>query len=217
MPAMTERHSSLRWVVVAAVILALILLPFAFFEQPITQWSEAQLSGPPTALLGAVVMILLAVDVVLPVPSSIVNTASGALFGWTIGAMVAWGGLMIGCAGGWALGRSVGRAGLLRFMGKTDLSRAEAIAERFGNTAIVVSRPIPVLAEASTLLAGACGVPFRRMMLLSALSNAGISLVYAGVGAFSAQVSSFLLAFAAAVVLPGLAIVASRAFRGRGV
>lgn len=213
---MTKRSAFFRWISVAVVLLSLILLPFAFFEESITHWSEVALGGRPTALLAIVVAGLLAADVVLPVPSSIVNTASGALFGWTMGAVISWIGLMAGCMGGWALGRSVGRAGLLRFMGTIELSRAEAVAARFGNAALVVSRPIPVLAEASTLLAGACGVPLRRMMLLSALSNAGISVVYAGVGALSADGSSFLIAFAAAIALPGLAMAIAHAFRGRG-
>ena len=63
---------------------------------------------------------------------------------------------------------------------------------RFGEWVIVVSRPIPVLAEASVLFAGLSGMPASRFLLLSTLSNLGISAVYAAVGAFSASTNSFL-------------------------
>jgi membrane protein DedA with SNARE-associated domain len=118
--------------------------------------------------------------------------------------------MMVGSAGAWWLGRSVGRAGLLRFMGPGELARAEGVTARFGGAALVLSRPVPVLAEATSLLAGACGMPFRRAMLLSALSNAGISAAYAAVGAYSQHADSFLLAFAGAIGLPGIAMLVAR-------
>jgi uncharacterized membrane protein YdjX (TVP38/TMEM64 family) len=201
-----SKRPALRWASVFVVVLAAILLPFAFFERSITAWSTAALARPPTVVLAIVVAGLLAADVLLPVPSSLVSTASGALFGFAGGAFVSWAGMMLGCVVGWALGRSVGRAGLRRYLGEDELARAERIGERFGSAALVVSRPVPVLAEASVLFAGACGVPFWRTMALSALANAGISLAYAAVGAFSARIDSFLLAFAGAMGLPAIAL-----------
>jgi len=43
-------------------------------------------------------------------------------------------------------------------------------------------------------------------MLLTALSNLGISAVYAAVGAFSSNVNSFLLAFFGAILAPAAAM-----------
>ncbi len=196
----------LRWTVVAVLVLCFILLPFALFEEQITAWASAQLSRPPTLLLALLVGGLLASDVLLPVPSSLVGTASGALFGWAGGAAIAWAGMTIGCVIGWVLGRSAGRAGLRRFVGEREVARAEALTDRFGAAALVVSRPVPVLAEASVLFAGACGLPFGSMLLLTALSNAGISLAYGVLGALAGGSGSFLAVFAAAVVVPALAL-----------
>jgi uncharacterized membrane protein YdjX (TVP38/TMEM64 family) len=206
---------SVRWAVVGVLVLAAILVPFALFEEAITAWATAFLGRPPSVLVGLVIAGLLASDVLLPVPSSLVGTAAGALLGWAVGAAVAWAGMMLGCALGWLLGRSAGRAGLRRFVGEAELTRAEALARRFGDAALLVSRPVPVLAEASVLFAGACALPFGRMLALTALSNAGIALVYAALGAVAGGTGSFLLVFAAAVLVPGIALVAARRLRAR--
>ena len=59
-------------------------------------------------------------------------------------------------------------------------------------------------------------MPLGRYMLISTFSNAGISAVYATVGAYSANVDSFLLAFTGAVLLPGLAMLTAYWARRNG-
>jgi membrane protein DedA with SNARE-associated domain len=75
---------------------------------------------------------------------------------------------------------------------------------------LVLCRPVPVLAEASVILAGVVGAPRRRFLTLTSASNLGIAMVYAAVGAFAMEVQSFLLAFAAALVLPALTMLIAR-------
>jgi membrane protein DedA with SNARE-associated domain len=91
-------------------------------------------------------------------------------------------------------------------VGEASLARAQRLAERFGDWALVASRPVPVLAEASAVLAGMLQTPWPRFAVLSAAANLGISLVYAFAGAYARQWDSFLVAFAAALLLPGVAM-----------
>jgi membrane protein DedA with SNARE-associated domain len=114
-----------------------------------------------------------------------------------------------GCILGYLLGsRATGAA--RRFVGAESLARAEGVAADYGNWAIVVCRPVPVLAEASVILAGLVRTPWRRFLLLTSASNLGIAAAYAAVGTFSMSAGSFLLTFAGALALPGLAMVAAR-------
>ncbi|MEZ5395647.1 MAG: hypothetical protein R2724_22920 [Bryobacterales bacterium] len=53
-------------------------------------------------------------------------------------------------------------------------------------------------------------MPLGRFVLLTALSNLAIALVYAAVGAYALEANSFLLAFAGAIVLPGIAMLLFR-------
>jgi uncharacterized membrane protein YdjX (TVP38/TMEM64 family) len=201
------------WTLFGLAVLALILVPFFTMEQPIRTWAQGWLRGPrPWWTAGPAISLLLAADVVLPVPSSVVATASGMLLGVWPGALASWLGMTLGCVAGYGIGARAGRAAAVRLVGQRELDRAGRAVERFGPWMIVVLRPVPVLAEASVLFAGTARMPWPSFLALAALSNLGISAAYAAVGAWSARVSSFLLAFAGAVLLPLAALLLARAF-----
>src|SRR4029450_6189458 len=100
-------------------------------------------------------------------------------------------GMMAGCVLGYLLGSRVTTAAR-RFVGADGLARAEWVADRYGDWAIIICRPVPVLAEASVILAGLIHTPWRRFTVLTAASNLGIALGYAAIGAFSMRGGSFL-------------------------
>ncbi len=187
------------------VLFVLILIPFALWEDPMNAWAGAMLHAQRSKefSFGAIVLLLLA-DIVLPIPSSIVSTSAGYLLGFPLGAAAGWMGMTSACVGGYALGRFAGKGLLGRLLSAEDMAMAARDFERRGDWMLAVSRPVPMLAEASVIMAGAMARPFARFFAVTALANLGISLVYAAAGAFSAGLDSFLLAFLAAMVLPWL-------------
>jgi membrane protein DedA with SNARE-associated domain len=81
--------------------------------------------------------------------------------------------------------------------------------DRHGNWVVLVSRGVPVLAEASTLLAGATRVSPWRFALVTTLGNIGLSAAYALIGVLNLSGAAAILApFAFGIVVPGLAILA---------
>jgi uncharacterized membrane protein YdjX (TVP38/TMEM64 family) len=206
-----------RWALVWAVLIALVLVPFFLFEAEFNAFAARMTErGTAAWLASASIFALLALDVVLPVPSSIVSTAAGVLFGFWRGAAVIWLGMMCACLLGYALGsRASGAA--RRFVGDEGLARADRLARRYGDWTLVVCRPVPVLAEASVIFAGLIRAPFGKFLALTAWSNLGIAIAYAAFGAFSMRIDSFLAAFLGALILPGIAIAVSRLVTERGV
>ena len=203
-----------RWSLLSLALLLTIIVPFLLFEQQITAWSEAVLhEGGSSWAVAAALVGLLASDILLPIPSSFVATASGYLFGIWWGTLATWAGLMAGTMVGYALGLRYGRAVALRFVGESELQRVAAARERFGDATIVALRAVPVLAEASVVLAGLSTMPLDRFVLLTALANLGIAVTYAAVGALAVEANSFLLAFAGSIILPGLAMLLTRLLR----
>jgi uncharacterized membrane protein YdjX (TVP38/TMEM64 family) len=199
-----------RWAILIGLMFALIIIPFIMFEKQFealgTWLAEGHASGWTSA---SIIAALLALDVFLPVPSSIVSTGAGVLLGFWRGAAVIWIGMTVGCVIGYVFG--VKAAGAARkVVGADGLVRANSIMERYGNWALVVCRPIPVLAESSVVFAGLVRSPVQPFIWMTTLSNLGIALAYAAVGAFSMEVQSFLLTFLAALALPGLAMLAGR-------
>ena len=69
---------------------------------------------------------------------------------------------------------------------------------------------MPVLAEATTILAGISRMPPWRFVLVVSIGNAVVAFVYAWIGAVSASQSSFLFASVASIVLPLLIVLVMR-------
>src|SRR5260370_10952152 len=103
MPAV--RNSAMRWVVLIGLLFALIIIPFLIFEKQFwelgTWLAEGHASGWASA---ATIAALLALDVFLPVPSSIVSTGAGVPLGFWRGTAVVWIGMTSGCTIGYASG-----------------------------------------------------------------------------------------------------------------
>lgn len=200
----------MRWALLIGLMFALIIIPFLIFEKQFealgTWLAEGHASGWASA---SIIAALLALDVFLPVPSSIVSTGAGVLLGFWRGAAVIWIGMTVGCAIGYAFGAKAAGAAR-RMVGDDGLARASAIMDRHGSWALVVCRPIPVLAESSVVFAGLVRSPLNAFVWMTTLSNLGIALAYAAVGAYSMQVQSFLLIFVAALALPGVAMLAGK-------
>ncbi len=210
--------SRLRWAILWVALVAIVIVPFVLFEpqfERLATWlAQGHASGWATAgAIGA----LLALDVFLPIPSSIVSTGAGVLLGFWPGVFVIWIGMNLGCAIGYAFG-VYAAAPARRLVGEDGLKRAGAVMDRHGAWAMAVCRPIPVLAESSVVLAGLVRAPLGPFLWLTTLANLGIAVAYAAVGAFSMQAGSFLLTFVGAIALPGLALLAGKAWivRRRG-
>ena len=164
-PQSSSRSAALLWRVTKVLLLAALvpLVPFAIIgELPGDRFLLAR--GGDAFWFGLVGAGVLACDVLLPIPSSIVATLLGARLGLAWG--FAWG--VLGLSAGHALGYGIGR-----------LVPARATAELPALSTfplVLLTRPVPVLAEAAAIGAGALRVPFARFALPMLLGNT----VYAG-------------------------------------
>lgn len=206
------KEKNLQWLLLCAIIFVVILLPFFLFGEFIDTWTQNFLkstSGRP-GIVALVLSLLLASDILLPVPSSIVSTAAGLFLGFTGGMMTSLSGMTVSCIAGFWLGIRFGRPLASRIIGTSELQWLEDKSRHLGVWVIVIARPVPVLAEASVLFAGMSRMPMVRFMMFSTLSNLGISTVYAAIGALSATLNSFFLALAGSILAPWIAMMIMR-------
>jgi len=209
--------TGLRWSLFAGVVLALILVPFLLFEERIVRFSEVLLQDSTGGLPVAVaVVLLLASDLFIPVPSSFVATASGLLLGLVPGIAATWVGLQSGALAGYGVGRLARRRVAARILGEAELQRATGAYARWGGLSLIASRAVPVLAEGSVVIAGVARMPLLRFSCLVGTSNVAIAAIYAGVGAYVRDVNTFLLAFAASILIPGSLMLLLRALSAHG-
>lgn len=168
---------------------------------------------PPPAMLAAAEIGVLAADIILPVPSSLVATLGGASLGVVAGSACGGLGLTLGSMAGWVLGRFAGARGLA---GVEASARATLAARerRFGPLAVVLTRPLPILAEATAILAGAAGMPWRSFLAAAAPANLAIAFAWSLAGALGRDADSLQWVAVAALAVPAM-VASLAAVRGR--
>ena len=136
-------------------------------------------AGAIAAITGVVLLI---VDAALPVPSSLVMIAHGQLFGVITGALLSLAGSVGSALAAFAIGRA-GTRRIRRLVLPEEHERASALLARWGVAAVVVSRPVPILAETVAILAGSSRLTWMQTALAAAAGSILPATVYAWAGA----------------------------------
>ena len=198
--------------IVSAMILFFLLLFF------LVEALRIPLLSDPTAWLkkGGVVAACLGVglliaDVLLPVPSSLVMVAHGAIFGVVWGTLVSLLGGMGAALFGFAIGRRGGKV-IERLVTPEERARANRMLARWGSLAVVVTRPVPLLAETVAIMTGASPLGWSRMMLASFAGSLPPALLYALTGAAYPNFQSGTLMFGAILLVAATFFLIGRLF-----
>lgn len=146
----------------------------------VTRWAD-----DPGLGTAAVVFTLLAVDILLPVPSSLVMILSGGLLGVFWGAVVSLAGSLGGQWVGYELAKRYGRPAAARLVGDQDLTRLTDLMARHGAVAVVITRALPIVLETVSVVAGLSGMRRSTFLLAAFAGTAPIVVVYAYAGAFA--------------------------------
>jgi len=101
---MSNRNAN-RWLLLCIAILAVILIPFFLFGDRIETWTDSFLraASDQSVLVAIVLGLLLASDILLPVPSSMVSTAAGFFLGFMGGMITSLIGMTVSCIAGFWL------------------------------------------------------------------------------------------------------------------
>ena len=181
---------------------AVPLVPFLLFgtrlDQMMSRWLEPR---PAAAVLALIEVAVLSADLLLPVPSSMVATLGGAELGIALGTCCAWLGMTAGSLAGWWLGKTAGGQALARLdpAARAGLARQQ---RRLGPLLVILSRPLPLVAEAAAIVAGAAGMRLRDFFAAVAAGNLAIAFVWSAAGALGARADSLQWMIALSLALP---------------
>ena len=192
-------------------VCVVIIVPFILWEEPIEAFFQdfGALEGQARWLSAAILFGALALDIFLPVPSSLVSTLFGMLLGVGWGWLGSFLAMNVSAAIGYWLGAR-GSALARRALGEAESALLTDFFARRGPRALVALRAVPVLAEASCLFAGMARAPVGKSALALLLGNAAVSLMYALVGAWGREVDAMLPAFGASLLLSGVLMLLAR-------
>jgi uncharacterized membrane protein YdjX (TVP38/TMEM64 family) len=155
---------------------------------------------------------LLIADIILPVPSSLIMIANGALFGVAIGTFLS----IIGNLGAALVGFFIGRRSepvLARFVPPEERSRANHLLNEWGLLAIIITRPVPLLSETTIIMAGASTMDWRSMILATLAGSFPGAVLYALTGATAANLDNGILAFGLVLLIASLFWIAGHSLR----
>ena len=181
---------------VAVVAVTGLALAEAFHVTLLVDPADRMANGGTAAGLG---VWLLVVDMVLPVPSSVVMLAHGTLFGIVPGAALS----LLGRAGNAVVGVVIGRGAgsLLGHRFTPDAGRGTELVRRWGLAAVVVTRPAPVLAESTLVAAAAMGLSPVAVVGAAVAGAVPEAVLYAWAGAVVGSYVSGAVVFAAVLAL----------------
>ena len=153
-----------------------------------TSWVQDHAHSSAVAILNG----LLIGDVVLPIPSSLLMVANGALLGTVGGALAT----MISTTLGGVLAFWLGRRGapwLMARISERERAQADRFFTRWGAMAVLMSRPVPIIAETIGILAGTTPMGWGKFLVSVMLGNLPPAILYAFAGA-SAKNASYTIA-----------------------
>jgi uncharacterized membrane protein YdjX (TVP38/TMEM64 family) len=172
---------------VSAGLVVLFLAAFVLVEQlnlPLLTDPRPGLTAGPWGA-GVLGVGLLLADVVLPVPSSGVMVVHGAVYGLVVGSILSLAGGTGATVAAFFLGRR-SRSTLERLAGPEQRARASRLLDRYGVWAILLSRPVPVLAETVAIMAGTGRLRWWQAAWAGAVGVLVPAVGYAAVGAYAA-------------------------------
>lgn len=193
-----------RYFIITGALLAFFMLLFLLVEAlgvPLltdpTPWLRQR------GVLAATVGVgLLVADVLLPVPSIPVMVAHGALFGIVGGTLLS----LMGSIGATLLGFGIGRSGgriFERLVTPEERARADNLLRRWGALAIIVTRPVPLLAETVAIVAGTSSLGWGRTTLAALAGSLPPALLYAITGAAAVNLQNTTLVFVGVLLIAG--------------
>lgn len=199
--------------ILLVLILAGVIVPFLiwgeWYDEVLTlegarQWMEGY--GDWAWAAG---VLLLVGDIALPIPSTVVMSALGWMYGWFFGGLLSAGGSVLSGLVAYGTCRWLGRPAARWIAGEDGLNRASEWLEKGGGWLVAASRWMPVLPEAVACLAGLARMRWRTFWLALVCGSIPLGFAFAAIGhlGHSKPVLALLLS---AVVPIGLWMVARR-------
>ncbi|WP_081885940.1 VTT domain-containing protein [Haloferula sp. BvORR071] len=187
------------FIALAALVIAVWLIWGGAWEQRFTlagavAWIEG--AGPWAWAAG---IGLLAADLVLPVPGTVVMSALGWVYGTAWGGLIASAGSILAGLFGYGVGRLIGEKGARKLLGDGDFEKGQKLFTKGGGWMIALSRAVPILPEALSCTAGLVRMPFGRFLASMTCGSLPVGFLYAWIGSVGRDAPAWAFGFSIGV------------------
>lgn len=140
--------------------------------------------------------LLLASDIVLPVPSSIVMYLNGYFLGCAVGSIMSLISLLLSSIIGYYIGKLTSFG--LKSRSEKD---ANATLTKYGMLSILITRGIPILSESLCIVCGYNKLPFKQFFIFNLIGYVPLCLLYAICGSFGYDNNIFFISFGCSLLI----------------
>jgi 3-dehydroquinate synthase len=195
------------WKVAKPTIFVALLFTITFLligEGPATNWIEQS----PLGIVGAS-LFLLAIDIVVPVPSSLVILFVGQKLGAPVGILIGTLGLSAGCSIGFLIGWLFPRRALA-LLNQPDTVSLSSSPSKLYISWLAALRAVPILGETSVIVAGMLRFDPVKVLGVTTLSNFALAAAYVLLGSLADDWKGLVAAIVVAWALPLICLLCFR-------
>lgn len=187
------------------------LLGWALFGEGLEEmWDVENLAGRFEEAKGwawLLGILLLLLDLLLPIPGTVVMSALGVVYGFWLGGLLSAIGSMFAGMLGYGVGRFFDEKFAKKWLGERDFEKGRSLFERSGPWVVAMSRALPILPEVLACMAGLLRMPFGKFLIALACGSVPMGFLFAWIGTVGRDQPAWGLAFSLGVpaVLWGVA------------
>lgn len=137
----------------------------------------------PNWISALTIVGILGIDILVPVPSSIVMVVTGHLFGGLLGGLLVIIGSLIASIAGFLVSRKLGQTKVIKWLGEKDYFQASILMEKHGSYALLLTRSVPLVMESMSCVAGLSKMRLRKYILINIIGYLPLAFLYTFTGA----------------------------------
>ena len=179
-------------IVFGSVVLFIIImfLLLGSYESRAEELLQSYQNYPGTFI--SISFLLLVLDIILPIPSTIIMYLNGFVMGLLIGTIVSFISLLCSSICGYAIGKT---------LNKSNYEKYQRFYDKYGPSAIILTRGMPIMAEAISIMCGYIRIPFRRFLFFQAIGYLPVCLIYAYLGTIANENEAFLPVLGISIII----------------
>ncbi|MCQ6963478.1 TVP38/TMEM64 family protein [Methanolobus chelungpuianus] len=199
---MERDRKALNWKHIPVILASMFLFLFIVFEVSgvITLEKIRYFVMGSGAFAAAIIIFFLIVDLILPMPSTVLMTLSGAFYGFYSGTLINITGSLLASLTGFAITRKLGKTKL--FLDRTEERAMDEWFVKWGEGILILSKTVPIVSETMACFAGLTKISGKRFIALSLLGIIPVSAYYAYFGSISRNFSEWLLPLFFGIAIP---------------
>jgi uncharacterized membrane protein YdjX (TVP38/TMEM64 family) len=203
---MFVKAKGMYWKLIPVVLFTLFLLIYIVFELTgvitVSDIERVLRSFEPFSMV--LIMVLLISDLLIPIPSSVVMTFSGRMYGFINGGLIALLGSLTASIIGFLIFRKTSTYISKYILSERDQQSMNESFSKWGEGVLILSRMIPLLTETMSCYAGLTSISLKRFLLVITLGTVPVVFYYSYFGSQLETVSQWPLPLAIGLIIPGI-------------